>query len=155
LTIEPPDSVLILGKANETYYVAKHLGRSEDPGLVPISYVGMKERIVSNPINPQEMLQQRCIREQQGQESRITAWSLGQRTYIEIISSPRNADYGNNGTDKACVMIAFISLVVAVCCVPGLPEYLVSIASTIASVIASVFLLLIILMCQGCPPGVF
>ncbi|KAF9365381.1 bud emergence protein 1 [Mortierella sp. NVP85] len=131
LTIEPSDSVLILGKANETYYVAKHLGRSEDPGLVPISYVSMRERIVPKPINPQEMLQQRYVREQQGQEPPVTAWSLGQRTYI--IPSPRNADNGNNGADKTCVMITFVSLTLVVCCVPGVPESLVSVVGAIAS----------------------
>ncbi|KAF9987664.1 bud emergence protein 1 [Modicella reniformis] len=52
------DAILVIAQSNEEWYVAKPIGRLGGPGLIPVSFVEIRDMVTGNPINVPEMLKQ-------------------------------------------------------------------------------------------------
>ncbi|KAF9411203.1 bud emergence protein 1, partial [Entomortierella beljakovae] len=52
------DAILVIAQSNDEWYVAKPIGRLGGPGLIPVSFVEIKDMITGKPINVPEMLRQ-------------------------------------------------------------------------------------------------
>ncbi|KAG0197761.1 bud emergence protein 1 [Mortierella sp. GBA30] len=52
------DAILVIAQSNEEWYVAKPIGRLGGPGLIPVSFVEIRDMVTGKPINVQEMLRQ-------------------------------------------------------------------------------------------------
>ncbi|KAG0051645.1 bud emergence protein 1 [Gryganskiella cystojenkinii] len=52
------DAILVIAQSNEEWYVAKPIGRLGGPGLIPVSFVEIRDMVTGKAINVQEMLRQ-------------------------------------------------------------------------------------------------
>ncbi|KAG0215675.1 bud emergence protein 1 [Mortierella sp. GBA30] len=52
------DAILVIAQSNEDWYVAKPIGRLGGPGLIPVSFVEIRDMVTGKPINVPEMLRQ-------------------------------------------------------------------------------------------------
>ncbi|KAF9950595.1 bud emergence protein 1, partial [Mortierella alpina] len=52
------DAILVIAQSNEEWYVAKPIGRLGGPGLIPVSFVEIRDMVTGKPINVPEMLRQ-------------------------------------------------------------------------------------------------
>ncbi|KAG0362615.1 hypothetical protein BC939DRAFT_467271 [Gamsiella multidivaricata] len=52
------DAILVIAQSNEEWYVAKPIGRLGGPGLIPVSFVEIRDMVSGKPINVPEMLRQ-------------------------------------------------------------------------------------------------
>ncbi|KAG0263415.1 bud emergence protein 1 [Mortierella polycephala] len=52
------DAILVIAQSNEEWYVAKHIGRLGGPGLIPVSFVEIRNMATGKPINVQEFLRE-------------------------------------------------------------------------------------------------
>ncbi|KAI7819819.1 hypothetical protein BC939DRAFT_399992 [Gamsiella multidivaricata] len=52
------DAILVIAQSNEEWYVAKPIGRLGGPGLIPVSFVEIRDMATGKPIDVQEMLRQ-------------------------------------------------------------------------------------------------
>ncbi|KAK3848694.1 MAG: hypothetical protein J3R72DRAFT_470117 [Linnemannia gamsii] len=52
------DAILVIAQSNEEWYVAKPIGRLGGPGLIPVSFVEIRDMVTGKAINVPEMLRQ-------------------------------------------------------------------------------------------------
>ncbi|KAI8363586.1 hypothetical protein B0O80DRAFT_17193 [Mortierella sp. GBAus27b] len=52
------DAILVIAQSNEEWYVAKPIGRLGGPGLIPVSFIEIRDMVSGKPINVPEMLRQ-------------------------------------------------------------------------------------------------
>ncbi|KAG0315463.1 bud emergence protein 1 [Dissophora globulifera] len=52
------DAILVIAQSNDEWYVGKPIGRLGGPGLIPVSFVEIRDTVTGKPINVPEMLRQ-------------------------------------------------------------------------------------------------
>ncbi|KAG0255453.1 bud emergence protein 1 [Mortierella polycephala] len=50
------DAILVIAQSNEEWYVAKPIGRLGGPGLIPVSFIEIRDMVTGKPINVPELL---------------------------------------------------------------------------------------------------
>ncbi|KAF9363863.1 bud emergence protein 1 [Mortierella sp. NVP85] len=58
LDAQSGDAILVIAKSNDEWYVAKPIGRLGGPGLIPVSFIEIRDMVSGKPINVQELLRQ-------------------------------------------------------------------------------------------------